>query len=186
VALKESGFDKSKVIGMAGMLDSGRMASFVYEKLGYGSGQIRATVMGGHGDDMVPLKRYSTVAGVPLTDLLSGEEIDAIVERTKHGGAEIVKHLQNGSAYYAPAKATAMMCEAILKDAKQIYPCATYLDGEYGYSDIVSGVPIVLGANGVEKVVEVTLDEEEKKMFDRSIGSVQKLVDTLNANKFFG
>lgn len=186
VALKESGFDKSKVIGMAGMLDSARMASFIYEKLGYGAGQIRATVMGGHGDDMVPLKRYSTVAGVPLTDVMSEADIDAIVERTRHGGAEIVSFLQNGSAYYAPAKATSLMCEAIMNDAKQIYPCAAYLDGEYGYNDIVSGVPVVLGANGVERIVEVTLDDEEKGMFEGSVGSVQKLVDVLHDKKFFG
>ena len=186
VALKESGFERSRVIGMAGILDSSRMAAFIQEKLGYGGGQIRASVMGGHGDDMVPLPRYSTVAGVPLTDVLSHDEIAEIVERTRHGGAEIVAHLKTGSAYYAPAKSTAIMVEAILKDTKQIHPCAVYLDGEYGYSDVVSGVPVMLGANGAEKIIEVTLDEKEKTMFSNSCGSVKSLIDTLKKNNFFG
>jgi len=185
VALKESGFDRSKVIGMAGILDSSRMASFIQEKLGYGGGQIRASVMGGHGDDMVPLPRYSTVAGVPLTDVLSDDEIEEIVTRTRHGGAEIVGHLKTGSAYYAPAKSTAIMVDAILKDTKQIHPCAVFLEGEYGYKDIVSGVPVMLGANGAEKIIEVTLDDKEKEMFKRSCDSVQQLVDTLNSKNFF-
>lgn len=185
VALKASGFDRSRVIGMAGILDSSRMASFIQEKLGYGGGQIRASVMGGHGDDMVPLPRYSTVAGVPLTDVLTDAEIAEIVDRTRHGGAEIVAHLKTGSAYYAPGKSTAIMVEAILKDTKQIHPCAILLDGEYGYSDVVSGVPVMLGANGAEKIIEVTLDESEKAMFARSCSSVQSLIDTLNTNKFF-
>lgn len=185
VALKESGFDRNRVLGMAGILDSSRMASFIQEKLGYGGGQIRASVMGGHGDDMVPLPRYSTVAGVPLSDLLTDEEIEEIVDRTRHGGAEIVGYLKTGSAYYAPAKSTAIMVEAILKDTKQIHPCAVYLEGEYGYSDVVSGVPVMIGANGAEKIIEVTLDEKEKAMFARSCNSVQKLIDTLNENKFF-
>ena len=186
VALKESGFDRSRVIGMAGILDSSRMASFIQEKLGYGGGQIRASVMGGHGDDMVPLPRYSTVAGVPLSDLLTAEEIDEVVHRTRHGGAEIVSYLKTGSAYYAPGKSTAIMVEAILKDTKQIHPCAVYLDGEYGYSDVVSGVPVMLGANGAEKIIEVTLNDKEKEMFANSCNSVQTLIDTLNANNFFG
>jgi malate dehydrogenase len=185
VALKETGFNKRQVIGMAGLLDSGRMASFIYEKLGYGSGQIRATVLGGHGDNMVPLHRYSTVAGVPITDLLSREEIDEIVRRTKNAGAEIVGYLKSGSAYYAPALATSMMCEAILRDAKQIYPCAVLLEGEYGYSDIVTGAPIVLGANGVEKVIEVTLNDEEKAEFKRSVQSVDKLLGKLEEKGFY-
>ena len=185
VALKESGFDRSRVIGMAGILDSARMASFIQEKLGYGGGQIRASVMGGHGDDMVPLPRYSTVAGVPLSDLLSDEEIEEVVHRTRHGGAEIVSHLKTGSAYYAPGKSTAIMVEAILKDTKQIHPCAVCLEGEYGYSDVVSGVPVMLGANGAEKIIEVTLNEREKEMFANSCTSVQTLIDTLNANNFF-
>jgi malate dehydrogenase len=185
VALRESGFEPSKVIGMAGILDGARMASFIYDKIGYGAGQIRATVMGGHGDTMVPLQSYSTVAGVPLTDILSQADIDEIVERTKHGGAEIVKYLQTGSAYYAPAKATSLMCEAILKDAKQIYPCAAYLNGQYGYKDVYSGVPIVLGANGVEEVLEVTLTDKEREMFAHSVKSVQDMIQVLEENKFF-
>ncbi len=185
VAIKESGFDRSRVLGMAGILDSSRMASFIQEKLGYGGGQIRASVMGGHGDDMVPLPRYSTVAGVPLTDVLTHAEIDEIVQRTRQGGAEIVAHLQTGSAYYAPGKSTAIMVDAILKDTKQIHPCAVLLDGEYGYSNVVSGVPIMIGANGCEKIIEVTLNDVEKKMFKKSVDSVQSLIDTLNENNFF-
>lgn len=185
VALKESGFERSRVIGMAGVLDSARMASFIQEKLGYGGGQIRASVMGGHGDDMVPLPRYSTVAGVPLTDVLTSSEIDEIVTRTRNGGAEIVGHLKTGSAYYAPARSTTIMVEAILKDTKQIHPCAVYLDGEFGYSDIVSGVPVMLGANGAEKIIEVTLNDSEKEMFKNSCNSVKSLIDTLNKNNFF-
>jgi malate dehydrogenase len=185
VALKESGFERSRVIGMAGILDGSRMAAFIQEKLGYGGGQIRASVMGGHGDDMVPLPRYSTVAGVPLSDVLSQDEIDEIVDRTRHGGAEIVGHLKTGSAYYAPAKSTAIMVEAILKDTKQIHPCAVLLDGEYGYSNVVSGVPVMLGANGAEKIIEVTLNDKETAMFSNSCASVQELIDTLNTNEFF-
>lgn len=185
VALKESGFERSRVIGMAGILDSARMASFIQEKLGYGGGQIRASVMGGHGDDMVPLPRYSTVAGVPLTDLLSVNEINEIVTRTRNGGAEIVGYLKTGSAYYAPAKATAIMVEAILKDTKQIHPCAVYLNGEYGYDDVVSGVPVMLGANGAEKIIEITLNDAEKEMFRGSCNSVKNLINTLNKNNFF-
>lgn len=185
VALKESGFERSRVIGMAGILDSSRMASFIQEKLGYGGGQIRASVMGGHGDDMVPLPRYSTVAGIPLADILNKDEIDEIITRTRNGGAEIVGYLKTGSAYYAPAKATSIMVEAILKDTKQIYPCAVFLDGEYGFSDVVSGVPVMLGANGAEKIIEITLDAAEQDMFRGSCESVKTLIDTLNKNNFF-
>jgi malate dehydrogenase len=186
VAARDSGWDRNRIVGMAGVLDSARMAHFIFEKLGYGSGQIRASVMGGHGDDMVPLPRFSTVAGVPLTDLLTWDEIDEIIERTKHGGAEIVKYLKTGSAYYAPGKSTAIMVEAILQDTKQIHPCAVMLDGEYGYSDVVSGVPVMLGANGAEKVIEANLNEEQAARFAKSVGSVQSLVDALNAHDFFG
>jgi malate dehydrogenase len=184
VAIQESGWPRSRILGMAGILDSSRMASFIQEKLGYGGGQTRASVIGGHGDDMVPLPSYSTVAGVPLTDLLTDKEIDEIVDRTRNGGAEIVGHLKSGSAYYAPAKSTAIMVESILHDTQQIYPCAALLEGEYGYDNIVCGVPVRIGANGVEKIIEVTLNPCEKKMFKRSVSSVQELVDTLN-EKFF-
>jgi malate dehydrogenase len=185
-AIRETGWDRSRVIGMAGILDSARMAHFIYEKVGYGAGQIRASVMGGHGDDMVPLPRFSTIAGVPLTDLLSDDEIEEIVEKTRNGGAEIVKYLQTGSAYYAPAKAASIMVEAILKDTKQIFPCAVMLEGEYGFSDVVSGVPVALGANGVEKLIEISLNEKQEKQFAKSCKSVQDLIDTLNKNNFFG
>jgi len=185
VALKESGFPKERVIGMAGILDSARMAHFIHEKIGYGAGQIRASVMGGHGDDMVPLPKFSTVAGVPLTDVLDEEEILEVVERTKHGGAEIVGYLKTGSAYYAPAKSTTIMIEAILKDTKQIHPCAVYLDGHYGHSDVVSGVPVALGANGVEKLFEMTLSEGQKRKFAASVDSVRSMINVLKDKKFF-
>jgi len=179
-ALKISGFPKNRVIGMAGILDSARMAYFIYEKLGYGAGQIRASVIGGHGDFMVPLPKYSTVAGVPLSDLLSQREIDEVVERTKKAGAEIVGYLKTGSAYFAPGKSTAIMVEAILKDSKQIFPCAAYLEGEYGYNDIVNGVPVMIGKEGAEKVIEVTLDPCEKELFRKSVNAVKEMVDVLN------
>jgi len=161
------------------------MAHFIHEKLGYGAGQIRASIMGGHGDDMVPLPRFSTVAGVPLTDLMTWDEISEIVERTKKGGAEIVKLLQTGSAYFAPAKATAIMVESILKDTKQIYPCAVMLDGEYGYKDVVSGVPLMLGAAGAEKVIEANLNEDQASRFAKSVDSVRDLIDALYTNNFY-
>lgn len=185
VAQKVTGFERSRVLGMAGILDSARMANFIQEKLGYGSGQIRASVMGGHGDDMVPLPRYSTVAGVPLTDLLAENDIKEIIQRTRHGGAEIVQLLQTGSAYYAPAKSTSIMVEAVLRDTRQVHACAVMLEGEYGYSGIVSGVPIMIGAKGAEKVLEITLNNEEKEAFANSVASVQTLIDTLNRNNFF-
>jgi malate dehydrogenase len=185
VALKESGWSRNRVLGMAGILDSARMAHFVYEQLGYGAGQIRCSVMGGHGDDMVPLPRFSTVAGVPLTDLLTWNEINDIVEKTKKGGAEIVGLLKDGSAYYAPAKAAALMVEAVLSDTKQIYPCAVMLDGEYGYTDVVSGVPVMIGANGAEKVIEANLNDDQDRKFAKSIGSVRQLVEALYTNGFY-
>jgi malate dehydrogenase len=185
VALKESGWSRNRVLGMAGILDSARMAHFVYEKLGYGAGQIRCSVMGGHGDDMVPLPRFSTVAGVPLTDLLSWDDINEIIEKTKNGGAEIVGLLKDGSAYYAPAKSAALMVEAVLSDKKQIYPCAVMLDGEYGYSNVVSGVPVMIGANGAEKIIEANLNDDQDRKFAKSVGSVKELVDALYANGFY-
>lgn len=185
-AIRETGWERNRVVGMAGILDSARMAHFIYEKVKYGAGQIRASVMGGHGDDMVPLPRFSTIAGVPLTDLLTDDEIEEIVEKTRHGGAEIVGYLKTGSAYYAPAKSTAIMVEAILKDTKQIFPCAVRLDGEYGYSNVVTGVPVALGANGVEKIIEISLNEKQQVQFKKSIDSVRALIDTLDKNNFFG
>jgi malate dehydrogenase len=184
-AIKVTGWDRRRVVGMAGVLDSARMAHFIYEKVKYGAGQIRASVMGGHGDDMVPLPRFSTIAGVPLTDLLEDDEIEDIVEKTRNGGAQIVKYLQTGSAYYAPAKSTSIMVEAILNNTKQIFPCAVLLEGEYGYKDVVSGIPVALGANGVEKFIEVSLNEKQSKSFAKSCASVQSLLDTLHKNNFF-
>lgn len=184
-ALKTSGFKRNQVVGMAGILDSARMSHFILEKLGYGAGQIQSSVMGGHGDDMVPLPNFSTVAGVALSELLSDEEITDIVEKTKNGGAQIVKLLEIGSAYYAPAHATSLMVEAILDNKKEIFPCAVELQGEYGYKNIVSGVPVMLGSKGVEKVIELNLTQEQKELFANSVSSVQELVDTLNENKFF-
>ncbi len=184
VALKKSGFPKNRVIGMAGILDGARMTHFIHEKLGFGAGQIRATVIGGHGDYMVPLPRYSTVAGIPITDLLTPQELAEIVELTKNGGAQIVK-LLGTSAYFAPGRATAIMVEAILKDSKKIYPCSTLLEGEYGYEDITNGVPVMLGSNGVEKIIDLQLTPKEKEMFHRSVESVRELIDTLKNNNYF-
>lgn len=183
-ALKTSGFNRNQVIGMAGILDSARMSHFILEKLGYGAGQIESSVMGGHGDTMVPLPNFCTVAGVQISELLNEEDINEIVEKTKNGGLQIVKLLETGSAYYAPAHATSLMVEAILHNKKKIYPCSVMLEGEYGYENIVGGVPVMLGSKGVEKIIELNLDENQKSLFDNSITSVKELVDTLN-NKFF-
>ncbi len=185
-ALKIGEFKRNQVIGMAGILDSARMAYFIYEKLGYGAGQIRASVIGGHGDFMVPLPRYSTVAGVPLSDLLSQKEIDEVVERTKHAGAEIVGFLKTGSAYFAPGKSTAIMVEAILKNSKQIFPCAVLLEGEYGVKNVVNGVPVMLGGNGAEKVIEVTLDPCEREQFRKSTSAVAEMIAVLEKEFFKG
>lgn len=178
--LKETGFAKNKVLGMAGILDAARMAHFIYEKLQYGAGQIRATVMGGHGDTMVPLPKFTTVAGVPIEDLLTNAEITDIVEKTKNGGAEIVNLLGDGSAYYAPAKSTTIMVDAILRDTKQIHSCAVYLEGEYGYKNIIAGVPAMIGANGVEKIIQMSLKPFQEERFANSVASVQELVNKLN------
>ena len=183
-ALKASNWPRNKIIGMAGILDSARMAHFIFEKLGYGQGQIEASVMGGHGDDMVPLADFSTVAGVNLSEVLSKKDIDDIVFKTKNGGAQIVKLLETGSAYYAPAYSTTLMIEAILNNKREVYPCAVRLEGEYGYDNIVSGVPVMLGSNGIEKIIELNLKDEQKNQFSKSIDSVKELVDTLE-NKFF-
>ena len=185
VMLKETGFSRERVLGMAGILDSARMAHFIYEKLEYGAGQIRATVMGGHGDTMVPLPKFTTVAGVPIEDLLDADEIDDIVKKTKNGGAQIVELLGDGSAYYAPAKSTIVMVEAILKDTKQIHSCAVMLDGEYGHSNIVSGVPAMIGADGVEKIIKMSLKPFQEDRFARSVASVRELTDKLYELNFF-
>jgi len=185
VVLKETGFPRERVLGMAGILDSARMAHFIYEKLEYGAGQIRATVMGGHGDTMVPLPKFTTVAGVPIEDLLDSEEIGEIVRKTRNGGAEIVNLLGNGSAYYAPAKSTTVMVEAILQDTNQIHSCAIMLEDDYGYSGIVSGVPVMIGAGGAEKVIPMALKPLQQTRFKNSVASVQEMVDTLYEINFF-
>ena len=183
-ALKASGFNRNQVIGMAGILDSARMSHFILEKLGYGAGQIESSVMGGHGDSMVPLPNYCTVAGVPISELLSQEDINEIVDKTRNGGLQIVKLLETGSAYYAPAHATSLMVEAILHNKKKIYPCSVLLEGEYGYENIVGGVPVMLGSNGIEKIIELNLNKSQEAQFKKSVASVQELVDTLES-KFF-
>lgn len=185
VALKETGFPRERVLGMAGILDSARMAHFIFEKLEYGAGQIRATVMGGHGDTMVPLSKFTTVAGVPIEDLLEAEEISEIVQKTRNGGAQIVNLLGDGSAYYAPAKSTIVMVEAILKDTNQIHSCSIMLDDDYGYTGIVSGVPVMIGAGGAEKVIEMSLKPLQVERFKNSVDSVQEMIDTLEAVNFF-
>ncbi len=184
VALKATGFPKERVLGMAGILDSARMTHFIQEKLGYGAGQIRVSVIGGHGDSMVLLPRFSSVAGVPLYDFLSKEEVDEIVQKTIHGGAQIVKHIGT-SAYLAPGKSVEVMIEAIIKDTKKVYSCATLLEGEYGFKDTVNGVPIMLGQKGCERILELKLDEKEKAKFAKSVESVNKMINTLEEMKFF-
>ena len=185
VVHKYTGFPRERILGMAGILDAARMAHFIYEKLGYGAGQIRATVMGGHGDTMVPLPKFTTVAGVPISDVLTSEEIDEVVTKTRNGGAQIVNLLGDGSAYYAPAKSTSVMVEAILKDTNQIHSCAVLLKGEYGYSDIVSGVPVMIGTKGADKIIEMTLNDLQKTRFKHSVASVQDMVDALCRTGFF-
>jgi len=178
-ALKISGFPKTRVIGMAGVLDSARMSAFVAAELDVSVENVHSFVLGGHGDDMVPLARYSTVAGIPLPELISKEKLEAIIVRTRKGGAEIVNLLKTGSAYYAPSAAVAEMVEAILKDKKKILPCAAYLEGEYGIRGLFVGVPVKLGARGIEQIIEIKLAPEEKAALDRSAASVRELVGVL-------
>ncbi len=179
VAFDASGFPKNRVIGMAGVLDSARFRAFIAMELGVSVENTHAFVLGGHGDTMVPLPRYSTVAGIPITELLSKERIDALVKRTRNGGAEIVSLLKTGSAYYAPASAAVEMAEAILKDKKKILPCAAYLEGEYNISGLFIGVPVKLGKNGIEEIIEITLTEEEQKALNHSADAVKELVKIL-------
>lgn len=178
-AFKVSGFPKQRVLGMAGVLDSSRMSTFVAMECKVSVENVHSFVLGGHGDDMVPLPRYSTVAGIPLPDLLPKERIDAIVERTRKGGAEIVNLLKTGSAYYAPSAAVVEMVEAILKDKKKILPCAVYLDGEYGIKGLFVGVPVKLGAKGVEEIIQIKLTAEENAALQKSAASVKELVTVL-------
>jgi len=178
-AYKLAGFSKNRVIGMAGVLDSARMSTFVAIELGVSVENVHSFVLGSHGDDMVPLPRYSTVAGIPLPDLLPKERIDAIVERTRKGGAEIVNLLKTGSAYYAPSAAVVEMVQAILKDKRKILPCAAYLEGEYGISGLFVGVPCKLGANGIEQIIQIKLTADEKTQLDKAVATVRELVGVL-------
>ena len=183
---KFSGLPKEKVVGMAGVLDSGRFRHFIADEFKVSVKDVTAFVLGGHGDTMVPLTRYSTVAGIPLTDLVkmgwcSAERLEEIVQRTRDGGAEIVGLLKTGSAFYAPAASGIQMAESYLKDQKRVLPCAAHLDGQYGLSDVYVGVPTVIGAGGVERVVEIRLDKTERAMFDKSVDSVKGLIEACKA-----
>ncbi|MBW1650800.1 MAG: malate dehydrogenase [Deltaproteobacteria bacterium] len=175
VAFDASGFPKNRVIGMAGVLDSARFRAFIAMELNVSIENTHAFVLGGHGDTMVPLPRYSTVAGIPITELMSKETIEAMVKRTANGGAEIVGLLKTGSAYYAPASAAVEMAESILKDKKKILPCAAYLKGEYGINDLFIGVPVKLGSNGIEEVIEIKLTNDENKALMKSADAVNEL-----------
>ncbi|MFZ0479527.1 MAG: malate dehydrogenase [Terriglobales bacterium] len=179
-AYKLSGFPRERVIGMAGVLDSARFRAFIAMELNVSVENVNAFVLGGHGDTMVPLPRYSTVAGIPITELIPKDRLDALVQRTRDGGAEIVKYLKTGSAYYAPSAAATEMVEAILKDKKKILPCAAYLNGEYGIKGLYVGVPVKLGSNGIEQIIEIKLTAEEKAALDKSAAAVKELVAVIN------
>jgi malate dehydrogenase len=181
VAMKASGFPRERVIGMAGVLDSARFRCFIAAELDVSVLDVRAFVLGGHGDTMVPLPRYSTVGGVPITELMTEERIAAIVDRTRNGGAEVVALLKTGSAYYAPAAAVVEMAESILLDRRRILPCAAYLQGEYGIDGLFVGVPVVLGDGGMEKIIEIALTDDEKAALDHSAAAVRELVAKLSA-----
>ena len=176
VALQASGFPKHRIVGMAGILDTARFRTFVAQALKVSASDVVAFVLGGHGDTMVPLVRYSNVAGIPLTDLLDANALQQIVRHTRDGGAEIVKYLKSGSAYYAPSAAVAEMVEAILLDRKRVLPCSAYLEGEYGIRKLFVGVPVKLGADGIEKIFEVRLSEDELEALHKSADSVKELV----------
>ncbi len=178
--LSQKGVAKNKILGMAGVLDSSRMAFFIAEALNVSIKNVQPCVLGGHGDDMVPIARYSTVAGIPLTELLPADQIQAIIERTQKGGIEIVNLLQTGSAFYAPASSSVEMIQAILQDSKAILPCSCYLDGEYGIKGVFVGVPTKLGANGIEDILEIKLNPEELKALQSSAESVRKNIANLH------
>jgi malate dehydrogenase len=180
VALEVSGFPRERVIGMAGVLDSARFRAFIAQDLGVSAADVSAFVLGGHGDTMVPLPRYSTVAGIPLPELMEASRIEEVVNRTRTGGAEIVALLKSGSAFYAPASSVLHMVESILNDRKRVLPCAVMLRGEYGIDNVVVGVPIVLGASGMERIIEVALTDEERQALIASAGAVGDLVNTMH------
>jgi len=179
-AYKMSGFPRERVIGMAGVLDSARFRTFIAQELKVSVENVTAFVLGGHVDTMVPLPRYSTVAGIPITELMDQATLERIVQRTRDGGAEIVKHLKTGSAYYAPSAAVTEMVEAILKDKKKILPCAAYLNGEYGIHGLFVGVPVKLGAKGIEQIIEIKLTPDEKAELDKSVAAVKELIAVIN------
>src|SRR5579883_2584604 len=178
-ALKVSGFPRERVVGMAGILDSARFRTFIAEALDVSFENVTAMVLGGHGDTMVPLVRFTNVSGIPLSELLDASTIERLVQRTRDGGAEIVKYLKTGSAYYAPAASTVEMVEAILKDKKKVLPCAAYLDGEYGIKGLFVGVPVKLGRKGIERIYEIRLEPGERAALEKSAAAVQELVDVL-------
>jgi malate dehydrogenase len=179
LALKKSGFPRERVMGMAGVLDTARFRAFIAMELGVSVEDIQALLLGGHGDEMVPLPRYTTVSGIPLSQLLSKDAVDKLVDRTRKGGGEIVNLLKTGSAFYAPSAGAVQMAEAILKDKKRILPCCVYLNGEYGLKDICFGVPVKLGAKGIESIIQLELTEEEKKLLAKSAESVRKTIAEL-------
>jgi malate dehydrogenase len=178
-AFKMSGFSRNRVIGMAGVLDSARFRTFIAQELNVSVENVTAFVLGGHGDTMVPLARYSTVAGIPITELIAPAKLEAMVERTRNGGAEIVKFLKTGSAYYAPSASVVEMVEAILKDKKKILPCAVHLEGEYGITGLFVGVPVKLGANGMEQIIEIKLTAGEQAALKKSADSVKELITVI-------
>lgn len=179
LTMKKTGLPRNRVVGQAGILDSARMRAFVAMETGVSVENIDCYVLGGHGDEMVPLTRHSNIAGIPLREYLPADRLEAIVNRTRKGGGEIVNLLKTGSAFYAPSAACAQMAEAILKNKNLIVPCAAYMDGEYGLKDMFFGVPVMLGANGVEKIIEYTLDEEEKAMLEKSAAAVKETHEAL-------
>jgi malate dehydrogenase len=181
VALETTGFPHRRVFGMAGVLDTARFRTFLADELDVSIEQVQAFVLGAHGDSMVPLTRYTTVAGIPVEELIEKSKLDAIVDRARNGGAEIVKYLKTGSAYYAPSASVVEMVESIVKDKKKILPCSVYLTGEFGVSDLYVGVPVKLGANGIEQIIEITLKPEERTQLDVSINEVRQSVERLKS-----
>lgn len=181
LARKVSGFPKGRVVGQAGVLDSSRYRTFIAMEAGVSVEDVQAMLMGGHGDEMVPLPRYTTIAGIPVTEFIAADKLNAIVDRARKGGGEIVNLLKTGSAYYAPSAATVQMVEAVLRDKKRVLPCACYLEGEYGLNDMYFGVPCVLGAGGVEKIIELPLNDEEKALVKQSADAVKSSIAALPA-----
>jgi malate dehydrogenase len=181
LARQVSGFPKNRVIGQAGVLDSARYRTFIAMEAGVSVEDVQAMLLGGHGDEMVPLPRFSTIGGIPVSEFIAADKLEAIVQRTRKGGGEIVNLLQTGSAYYAPSSATVQMVEAVIRDKKRVLPCAAYLEGEYGLNDLYFGVPVVLGAGGVERIIELPLNDEEKTMLQQSAEAVGSTVQTLKS-----